>query len=309
MAVITKHILEGEPLFGCDVHHTKVDVRLSGQSARSVYGSPGMTAKVPKTRLDTLLAQRGLFDSRSRAAASVMAGEVRIGSDGRRAEKPGQMVAQDVDLSVDDAPRHVSRGGTKLANALETLGLDVSGRRALDIGASTGGFTDCLLQQGAEHVVALDVAYGELDWRLRTDDRVTVMERANARAVKPDDLPYAPDLVVADLSFISLAKVLPAVLACCAERFDALVMVKPQFEVGRERVGRGGVVRDPQLRLEAVLSVATAAVECGASVCGAAPSGLPGPKGNMESFLWLAERDRAGAWDDIDAAIRVVPGL
>ena len=203
-----------------------------------------MTAKVPKTRLDTLLAQRGLFDSRSRAAASVMAGEVRIGNDGQRAEKPGQMVAQDVDLSVDDAPRHVSRGGTKLANALEALGLDVAGRRALDVGASTGGFTDCLLQHGAAHVVALDVAYGELDWRLRKDDRVTVMERVNARAIKPDDLPYAPDLLVADLSFISLAKVLPAVLACCAAEYDALVMVKPQFEVGRERAGRGGVVRD-----------------------------------------------------------------
>src|SRR4029077_849750 len=152
-----------------------------------------------------------------------------------------------------------SRGGNKLANALAATGVDPAGRRCVDVGASTGGFTDCLLQHGAEHVVALDVAYGELDWRLRTDDRVTAIERTNARALRPEDLPYAPDLVVADVSFISLAKVLPAVLACCADRYDALVMVKPQFEVGRERVGRGGVVRDPALRLEAVLSVAAAA--------------------------------------------------
>src|SRR6188472_3222289 len=205
-----------------------------------------------KIRLDTLLAQRGLFASRARAAASVMAGEVRLGgSEGDRAAKPGQLVAEDVELAVDARPRFVSRGGIKLANALQATGIDVSGRRCLDVGASTGGFTDCLLQGGAAHVVALDVAYGELDWALRTDDRVTVIERTNAR-----DLPYAPDLVVADLSFISLTKVLPAVLACCAERFDALAMVKPQFEVGRERVGKGGVVHSPEDRRAALVAVA-----------------------------------------------------
>ena len=193
-----------------------------------------------KVRLDTLLAQRGLFASRARAAASVMAGEVRLGgSDGDRAAKPGQLVAEDVELAVDERPRFVSRGGIKLANALQATGIDVSGRHCLDVGASTGGFTDCLLQGGAAHVVALDVAYGELGWSLRTDDRVTVIERTNARHLAAGDLPYAPDLVVADLSFISLTKVLPAVLACCAERFDALAMVKPQFEVGT-RAGRQG---------------------------------------------------------------------
>ena len=171
-----------------------------------------------KVRLDTLLAQRGLFPSRARAAASVMAGEVRLGSGGARAAKPGQMVAQDVELAVDEARRHVSRGGTKLENALDALGLDVAGRRALDVGASTGGFTDCLLQRGATHVIALDVAYGELAWSLREDPRVTVAERRNARDLRPGELEYEPDLVVADVSFISLTKVLPAVLACCAAR-------------------------------------------------------------------------------------------
>src|SRR6476620_7959709 len=162
-----------------------------------------------KVRLDTLLAQRGLFSSRARAAASVMAGEVRLGDHGERAAKPGQLVAEDVALAVDERPRFVSRGGVKLAHALDALGLDVAGRHALDVGASTGGFTDCLLQRGAAHVVALDVAYGELDWSLRTDPRVTVIERTNARALEADDLPYRPDLIVADVSFISLTKVLP----------------------------------------------------------------------------------------------------
>ena len=249
-----------------------------------------------KVRLDTLLAQRGLFASRARAAASVMAGEVRLGgSDGDRAAKPGQLVAEDVELAVDERPRFVSRGGIKLANALQATGIDVSGRRCLDVGASTGGFTDCLLQGGAAHVVALDVAYGELDWSLRTDDRVTVIERTNARHLVAGDLPYAPDLVVADVSFISLTKVLPAVLACCAERFDALAMVKPQFEVGRERVGKGGVVRSPERPPRgARRRRRRCAGAQGAAVLGFASSGLPGPKGNQETFVWLAEGGRAG---------------
>jgi 23S rRNA (cytidine1920-2'-O)/16S rRNA (cytidine1409-2'-O)-methyltransferase len=251
-----------------------------------------------KVRLDALLHARGHFPSRSRAAASVMAGEVRLGSDGRRAEKPGQLVAEDVDVALEEAPRYVSRGGIKLANALDVLGVAVAERRALDVGASTGGFTDCLLQRGAAHVVALDVAYGELDWRIRTDPRVTVLERTNARAITPAGLPYAPDLVVADVSFISLAKVLPAVLACCDPAgFDALAMVKPQFEVGRGRVGKGGVVREPADRRDALVAVAAAAAAAGAAVLGMASSGLPGPKGNRETFLWLGEPGRAGALD------------
>jgi 23S rRNA (cytidine1920-2'-O)/16S rRNA (cytidine1409-2'-O)-methyltransferase len=254
---------------------------------------------VVKVRLDTLLHQRGLFASRSRAAASVMAGEVRVGTGGDRAVKPGQLVPDDVVVAVDERPRFVSRGGVKLANALDALGVDVSGRHALDVGASTGGFTDCLLQAGAEHVVAYDVAYGELDWSLRTDDRVTVVERANARRMTAEELPYAPDLIVADVSFISLTKVLPAVLASAAPRFDALTMIKPQFEVGRDKIGSGGVVRDAEDRRVALVHVARSVRDaCGVSVLGFAPSGLPGPKGNRESFVWLAEAGRAGALDD-----------
>jgi 23S rRNA (cytidine1920-2'-O)/16S rRNA (cytidine1409-2'-O)-methyltransferase len=263
---------------------------------------------MPRVRLDSLLAERGLFDSRTRAAAAVLAGDVLLLPGRRRAEKPGQMVAEDVELEVAAPPPYVSRGGIKLANALDTLGIDVAGRRALDVGASTGGFTDCLLQRGAEHVVAVDVAYGELHWTLREDERVTVLERVNARALEPGQLPYAPDLVVADVSFISLTKVLPAVLGCLAERFDGLVMVKPQFEVGRDRLGKGGVVTDPALRRAAILEVAGAAQAAGASVLGLASSGLPGPKGNRETFAWLAEAGREGALADaaLEAAARRV---
>jgi 23S rRNA (cytidine1920-2'-O)/16S rRNA (cytidine1409-2'-O)-methyltransferase len=259
-----------------------------------------------RVRLDNLLTERGLFASRSRAAAAVLAGDVHLGPGRRRAEKPGQLVAEDVELDVAASPPYVSRGGTKLANGLDVLGIEVSGRHALDVGASTGGFTDCLLQRGAAHVVALDVAYGELALSLRNDERVTVIERTNARSLDAAALPYRPDLVVADVSFISLTKVLPAVLAACAERFDALVMVKPQFEVGRERIGKGGVVHDAALRREALVSVASAAQREGAAVLGFASSGLPGPAGNRETFAWLAEAGRAGAVADLGAAAHEV---
>ncbi|MGH2854452.1 MAG: TlyA family RNA methyltransferase [Solirubrobacteraceae bacterium] len=274
-----------------------------------------------KQRLDTLLTERGLFDSRSRAAASVMAGEVRVGSGGRRAEKPGEMVTLDALLSVDERPRYVSRGGTKLENALRGTGLPVAGRRALDVGASTGGFTDCLLQHGAVEVVAVDVGYGELHHRLRTDPRVRVLERTNARSLTPAMVGTLPDLAVVDVSFISLAKVLPAVLACLAEPYDVLALVKPQFEAPREQIGKGGVVRDPAVRRAALVAVGLAATRIegapadrtgrierspatpGASgtpgppaaVLGFCSSGLPGPKGNRETFIWLAEPGRAGA--------------
>jgi len=258
-----------------------------------------------KRRLDTLLAERGFYESRSRAAAAVMAGDVRVGE--RPASKPGELVADDAELQVAERPAFVSRGGVKLANALDALGLDPRGRRALDVGASTGGFTDCLLQRGAAAVVALDVAYGELHWSLRQDPRVTVIERRNARSLEPEELPYAPDLIVADVSFISLTKVLPAVLACAAERFDCLALVKPQFEVGRERVGRGGVVREAADRRAALVAVAgEARDELGASVLGFASSRLPGPAGNRETFMWLAEPGRAGAIEDLEAAARRV---
>jgi 23S rRNA (cytidine1920-2'-O)/16S rRNA (cytidine1409-2'-O)-methyltransferase len=258
---------------------------------------------VARVRLDTLLLDRGLYPSRTRAAAAVIAGDVHLGAGRLRAEKPGQLVPEDVEIDVAQPPPYVSRGGIKLANALDALGLDVTGRHALDVGASTGGFTDCLLQRGAARVTALDVAYGELAMALRADERVAVIERVNARAVDPALLPYAPDLVVADVSFISLTKVLPAVLACCAPLYDALVMVKPQFEVGRERIGKGGVVSDPALRRQAIATVASAAQGLGASVLGFASSGLPGPAGNRETFAWLAEGGREGALDDVEAAV------
>jgi len=258
---------------------------------------------VARVRLDTLLAERGLFASRTRAAAAVLAGQVHLGPGRARAAKPGQLVDAGVELDVDAPPPYVSRGGVKLANALDALGLDPAGRRCLDVGASTGGFTDCLLQRGAAHVTCLDVAYGELDWRLRSDERVTVIERVNARALEPDVLPYAPDLIVIDVSFISLRKVLPAVLASAADRYDCLAMVKPQFEVGRDKVGKGGVVRDPALRREALAAVAGGARAEGAAVLGFASSGLPGPAGNRETFAWLAEGGRSGALDELEGAL------
>jgi 23S rRNA (cytidine1920-2'-O)/16S rRNA (cytidine1409-2'-O)-methyltransferase len=258
-----------------------------------------------RVRLDNLLSERGVFPSRSRAAASVIAGEVMLLPGRTRAEKPGQLVPADVELEVVDGPAYVSRGAVKLANALDALALDVAGSAALDVGASTGGFTDCLLQRGAGHVIALDVAYGQFDWGLRSDPRVTVIERQNARSLTPEQLPYAPELIAIDVSFISLAKVLPAVLACAAPRFDCLALVKPQFEVGRRQVGKGGVVRDAALRRGALIEVGEVARSLGAAVLGYASSGLPGPKGNRESFAWLAERDRGGDLD-IESAARAV---
>jgi 23S rRNA (cytidine1920-2'-O)/16S rRNA (cytidine1409-2'-O)-methyltransferase len=250
-----------------------------------------------KRRLDTLLAERGLFGSRTRAAASVMAGEVLVGLGERRAEKPGEMIDPDEILTLRQGRSFASRGGVKLANALDASGLNVAGRHALDIGASTGGFTDCLLQRGAGQVVAVDVGYGLLDYRLRSDRRVIAMDRTNARGLNPRMLEQAgvrhvPDLAVIDVSFISLRKVLAPVLACLAGDHDVLAMIKPQFEVGRGRLGKGGVVRDAADRREALVTVGEEALRLGESVLGYFSSGLPGPKGNLETFVWLAEGGR-----------------
>ena len=257
---------------------------------------------MPKQRLDTLLAQRGLFPSRSSAAAAVMAGEVTVGEHGRRASKPGELIDDAVELSVAERSRFVSRGGVKLANALAESGLPVAGRRAIDVGASTGGFTDCLLQGGASEVVAVDVGYGTLDYRLRSDPRVHVLERTNARELSPDMLVAAGvdddpplDLATIDVSFISLAKVLGAVVGCLRAPFDVLALVKPQFEVGRGRVGKGGVVRSSDDRRSALLDVGAAALAIGCTVRGYYSSGLPGPKGNRETFVWLSGADADGA--------------
>ena len=256
-----------------------------------------------KSRIDAVLADRGLFPSRSAAAGAVRAGEVRIGQDGPVALRPSQLVEPDANLIVAAGPRYVSRGGNKLENALAALAIDVSGRDCLDVGASTGGFTDCLLQRGAARVAAVDVAYGQIDVRLREDARVDVIERVNARALEPTDLSFEPSLATVDVSFISLAKVLPAVARCLAPGGEALAMVKPQFELGKERVGRG-VVRDPADRREAIHGVALAARDLGLPVRGLASSGLPGPKGNRETFVWCG--GAGPEVEDLEAAIAAV---
>jgi 23S rRNA (cytidine1920-2'-O)/16S rRNA (cytidine1409-2'-O)-methyltransferase len=263
-------------------------------------------ARPKRVRLDSLLAERGLFRSRTRAAVAVMAGEVRVGAGNRRAAKPSELVSASVRIRVQPARAYVSRGGIKLENALASSRLDVTGRRALDVGSSTGGFTDCLLQHGAASVVAVDVGYGLLDYGLRNDPRVGVLERTNARVLAPEKLSVlpaehdeAPDVATIDVSFIPLSLVLSAVLGCMADTYDVLAMVKPQFEVGRARVGKGGVVRDASDRRDALVSVGEAALGLGASVLGYHSSGLPGPKGNRETFVHLAEPVREGGATDV----------
>lgn len=253
-----------------------------------------------KARIDAVLADRGLFSSRSAAAGAVRAGEVRVGADGPVALRPSQLVEPDAPLVVAQANRFVSRGGIKLENALESLGVDVAGRDCLDIGASTGGFTDCLLQRGASRVVAADVAYGQLDVRLREDPRVHVIERLNARELEPGDLPFVPSLATVDVSFISLTKILPAAARCLGPGGEVLAMVKPQFELGKGRVGRG-VVRDAADRREAILAVAEAMVALGLPLRGVASSGLPGPKGNRETFVWAG--GSGPEVEDVEAAV------
>jgi 23S rRNA (cytidine1920-2'-O)/16S rRNA (cytidine1409-2'-O)-methyltransferase len=253
---------------------------------------------MPRQRLDVILVERGFFESRNKAAAAVIAGDIQLANGGRRVQKPGQMFEDDVDLIVAERDRYVSRGGIKIENAFKAFTqIDVTGRRALDAGASTGGFTDYLLQHGAAHVIAVDVAYGELHMKLRDDDRVTVVERKNVRELVPGELEYEPDLLVADLSFIAISKVFPVLRPLMADAFDAVVLVKPQFEVGRERVGKGGVVRDPDVRVDAVVEAGEAAVAAGFVVLGVCSSGLPGPAGNLEWFLWLGEDGREGIAD------------
>src|SRR5215831_16772254 len=237
-------------------------------------------------RLDRLLVDLGLAPSRERAQRLILAGEVLVGD--RPATKPGTMVAADAPLRLRRPPSdYVSRGGEKLAGALDTFGLDVTGQVALDVGASTGGFTDCLLRRGARRVFAVDVGYGQLAWTLRQDARVTVLERTNARHLEASMLAEAPDLVTVDVSFISLALVLPAVAAVLRPAGSVIALVKPQFEAGRDQVRKGGVVRDPAVRAAAVARVRDEAQTLGLTVRGESDSVLPGPKGNREVFLWL----------------------
>jgi 23S rRNA (cytidine1920-2'-O)/16S rRNA (cytidine1409-2'-O)-methyltransferase len=258
-----------------------------------------------RRRLDEELVRRGLTATRSEATLAIRAGRVVVG--GSPAMKAATLVRPDESIALTGAPRrYVSRGGEKLEAALDRFGIDVDGVRALDAGASTGGFTDCLLSRGAAQVVAVDVGYGQLDWRLREDPRVTVLERINARDLEPGSLPYAPELVTADVSFISLRLVLPALVRCASPQAVFVLLVKPQFEAGKEEVGGGGVVRDPDVWRRVLSDVAAASRREGLEVLAAMASPLLGPAGNVEFFLHArgaeaALNERSGP--DIDAAI------
>lgn len=261
-----------------------------------------------RRRLDAELVRRGL--ARSREHAVTLIAEGRVAVSGRAATKPatGVDAGDPVVVRTDpEQPSWVSRGAHKLLGALEAFPVAVEGRRALDAGASTGGFTEVLLGRGAAEVVAVDVGYGELAWSLRTDDRVRVHERTNVRTLTPEAIDGPVDLVVADLSFISLRLVLPALTGCAAPEADLVPMVKPQFEVGRERLGAGGVVRDPEHRVQSVLEVAAAAQALGWGTAGVVASPLPGPAGNVEFFLWLRRDAAPVTEDDVRRAVQEGP--
>ncbi len=257
-----------------------------------------------RARVDAELVRRGLARSRQQAAELIGAGKVRI--DGMPAVKPGTAVAASAALTVADGSERgwVSRGAHKLIGALDSFGIEVAGRRCLDAGASTGGFTEVLLDRGAAEVVAADVGYGQLAWALRSDPRVVVVERTNARHLSSEPIGGPVDFVVADLSFISLTTVLPARIGCACPSADIVPMVKPQFEVGKGQVGAGGVVHDPELRAGAVLTVARRAGELGWRTIDVTASPLPGPSGNVEYFLWLrAETDRGLSDEELEDAV------
>jgi 23S rRNA (cytidine1920-2'-O)/16S rRNA (cytidine1409-2'-O)-methyltransferase len=254
------------------------------------------------TRLDVWLAEHGLAESREKAQALVMAGRVRL--DGRPATKPGSPVKQGASVAVEPGPAHVGRGALKLEGALDSLGVDPRGRVAVDVGASTGGFTETLLARGAVRVYAVDVGRGQLHERLRADPRVVVLERTNARALSRDEIGEACSLAVMDVSFISVRKILPALASVLASRGEAVVLVKPQFELGRSRVGRGGVVKDPALHKEALVDVARAAQAIGYGVRGACASPLPGAEGNREFFLHLVPGGAPLAPAELEALLR-----
>lgn len=241
-----------------------------------------------RRRVDALLAERGVFPSREQARAAVLAGEVRVG--GAVVTKAGELVDEDAEMTVAARRRFVSRGGEKLAGALAAFELDVAGVRAVDVGASTGGFTDCLLQAGAMSVAAIDVGYGQLAWALRTDPRVTVFERTNIRDVEPVAVGAPFDLAVIDVSFISLAKVLPYVVALLGEEAQIVALVKPQFEAGKGRVGKRGVVKDARTHVDVLETDVAAAHAAGLVVRGLTFSPIKGPEGNIEFWMWAARQ-------------------
>ena len=252
---------------------------------------------MPRQRLDVLLVNRGLVESRQQAQRTIQAGEVFVNE--RVMDKPGTQVNTDVEIRLKAKPKYVSRGGEKLAGALKTFGIKVGDRSCLDGGISTGGFTDCLLQHGAREVYGVDVGYGQVAWSLQTDERVHIKERTNIRHLTPAEL-YPdellesewPDLATVDVSFISLVKVLPALWSLLRSPKEAVLLVKPQFEAGRDRVGKKGVVRDPAIHAEAIAQVLAAAQELGWGYRGVTWSSAPGPAGNVEFLLWLAEGEQ-----------------
>lgn len=255
-----------------------------------VTGERGYAPTMSRKRLDALLAERGLYETRSRAAAAVLAGDVRIGEERRPAEKPGQMVTDDVAVELAEVPQYVSRGGQKLANALAAFDFDPGGRSCFDVGASTGGFTEVCLRRGAARVYAVDVGQGQLHPRLAADARVVNLERTDARALTAAEIPRAPDLIVCDASFIGLAKVLPAALSLAARGADLVTLVKPQFEAARPGGTKKGVVRDASAREAALAAVSDWLTGQGWAVQATAVSPIPGGDGNVEYLLWARRR-------------------
>jgi 23S rRNA (cytidine1920-2'-O)/16S rRNA (cytidine1409-2'-O)-methyltransferase len=257
--------------------------------------------KPPRERLDQLLVSRGLAPNRTRAQALILAGRVWSGE--TRLDKPGLRLATDMELRLSEGPRYVSRGGHKLAGALERFDLEVAGRDAMDVGASTGGFTQVLLEAGARRVLALDVGRGQLDFGLRNDPRVLVDEGRNARYLLPESLPFAPRIAVIDVSFIALRLVLPAVVRCLAPQGEVVALVKPQFEVGRGKVGRGGIVRDRALHREVLEELAALALRDGWGPIDVCASPLAGAEGNQEYFLHLRPGAQGPDWTELKARI------
>ena len=264
---------------------------------------PRHPVRRPDERLDAVLVERGLFLTRSQAAASILAGAVLV--EGVAEHKAGRRVRHDIQIDLYEEPAYVSRGGYKLERALEAFDVDVAGRVALDSGASTGGFTDCLLQNGATRVIAVDVGYGQLNWNLRNDDRVQVMERTNLRYLKCEELSAVPSLATLDLSFISLTKVLPALMKCLEPGFEIVALVKPQFEAGKGKVGKGGIVRDRGVHREVLLSIWDFAEGSGLRVQGLVDSPVRSPKGNVEYLMYLID----GSGDEARVESRSTPPL
>ncbi len=277
---------------GSTINGSRGSIELRRSGPRPASRVSHYRLAVAKKRLDVLLVERGLAESRAQAQALVLAGLVPGHA------KAGEQVDEGAELSVERGPRFVSRGGEKLAHALEALGVDPAGRDCLDVGASTGGFTDVLLQHGAVRVIALDVGYGQLHPRLRSDPRVTVLERVNARSLA--ELPFAPGLVVCDVSFISVRTALPPALRLAAPGWEAVVLVKPQFEAGKGEVGKGGVVTSRETRARVTREVAEAALGWDGETAGVVDSGLPGPKGNRELFLHLVHQSGARLPAELD---------